>query len=635
VVAGGLSRGYLVSGRIFETAERTRPSNSIGGEMVLERIADLPRFSLTRRKPGVIVLADRARDAQQWELAGQLYRKALNRDPHNAPIWVQYGHALKESGELRNPDTLARAEAAYRRAMLLSPSVADTHLQLGHVLKLKGNTEAAQAAYMRAFALDPETPHPADELRGLGWSVVQLSELRTLLGRADTEIPYTASANESDPALKPWKSRELRARLEDCGLFDPEVYLSLNEDVRNAGVDPWEHFLKSGLCEARHFTNPATVARLLAQMDLELREARASFATAAKQTLTGAANSEIAALFRQRNIRIGVFWNSEGNFFIREIADLLVWALRAEGIETFLRDENASKGERFDLRVFVAPHEFYFLGEGGAWKDLAGTPNTVLYNTEQVQTHWFCLAFPFLLKAPLVLDINFQTAEILRRADCNVVHFMPGHLPTAPYTQAYVDVSEIELIKGYSFARQRYNWLEINNIDDRPIDVLFIGSHAPRRDKALSRLGGLSDTFRFVCIYTPQEVPLREQSYSTTSTAINCALAQRAKIVLNIHRDWLGYFEWSRMVMQGFWQGACVVSDPSLPSPIFEPGVHYLEDNVRQIGELIRWLLETQEGREKLNATRMTGYDRACGLGSMRVALAPVLNAFKQLLTSG
>lgn len=134
------------------------------------------------------------------------------------------------------------------------------------------------------------------------------------------------------------------------------------------------------------------------------------------------------------------------------------------------------------------------------------------------------------------------------------------------------------------------------------------------------------------CVYTPQEAPLREQSYCSTSTGINCALAQRAKIVLNIHRDWLGYFEWSRMVMQGFWQGACVVSDPSLPSPIFEPGIHYLEENVRQIGELIRWLLETQEGREKLNTTRMAGYHRARGLGSMRVALAPVLNAFREVL---
>ena len=106
------------------------------------------------------------------------------------------------------------------------------------------------------------------------------------------------------------------------------------------------------------------------------------------------------------------------------------------------------------------------------------------------------------------------------------------------------------------------------------------------------------------------------------------AIAQRAKIVLNIHRDWIGYFEWPRMVMGGFWQGACVVSDPGLFNPIFDAGTHYLEASLRHIGELLAWLLETEEGREKLDRTRRAGYHRASNVGSMQVALAPVLEAF-------
>src|SRR6516164_7042791 len=69
--------------------------------MALDRIVYLPRHGLMRRKPNVITRADRARDAGQWELAAGLYRKALDRDPRNSGIWVQYGHSLKESGELR------------------------------------------------------------------------------------------------------------------------------------------------------------------------------------------------------------------------------------------------------------------------------------------------------------------------------------------------------------------------------------------------------------------------------------------------------------------------------------------------------------------------------------------------------
>jgi len=143
------------------------------------------------------------------------------------------------------------------------------------------------------------------------------------------------------------------------------------------------------------------------------------------------------------------------------------------------------------------------------------------------------------------------------------------------------------------------------------------------------------DTHRFICVTTPEQAPKTARNHRTTSTEINCALGQRAKIVLNIHRDWLGYFEWSRMVLQGFWQGACVVSDPCLSHPIFKPGTHYLEESTRHISELIRWLLETREGQEELNRIRSAGHRTATTLGSMRVALKPALEAFVALLSVG
>src|SRR5271165_1485058 len=146
--------------------------------MALDSRVDLPHRGLRRRKTDFLALADRARDGRQWELAAQLYRKALDRNRRNPPIWVQYGHALKESGELKDPGKLAQAELAYRRALSLDPGGADAYLQLGHVLKLQGKTEEAQAAYLRAFALDAAITDPLEELRKLGWSQVKLAELR-------------------------------------------------------------------------------------------------------------------------------------------------------------------------------------------------------------------------------------------------------------------------------------------------------------------------------------------------------------------------------------------------------------------------------------------------------------------------
>ena len=131
-----------------------------------------------RRRPSLIEQADAARDATQWALAAWCYRAVLNRDPGNAAIWVQYGHALKEEGNLKAPARLAAAEAAYRRALTLKPGIADTRLQFGHVLKLQGRAEEAEAAYLRAFALDPVASAPINELRGLGWTAPAITELK-------------------------------------------------------------------------------------------------------------------------------------------------------------------------------------------------------------------------------------------------------------------------------------------------------------------------------------------------------------------------------------------------------------------------------------------------------------------------
>jgi O-antigen biosynthesis protein len=171
--------------------------------MALDRIFDRPRLSLMRREPSAIIaLADRARDAQQWELAARLYREALDQNPHNPPIWVQYGHALKESGGLRDPDKLAQAELAYRRALLLDRGAADSYLQLGHVLKIQGRTQEARGAYLRAFALDPALDNASFELAQLGWSERHFSELRARLAPGDPDLLFPAPESNKSSGKK-------------------------------------------------------------------------------------------------------------------------------------------------------------------------------------------------------------------------------------------------------------------------------------------------------------------------------------------------------------------------------------------------------------------------------------------------
>ncbi|MGH7029631.1 MAG: tetratricopeptide repeat protein, partial [Stellaceae bacterium] len=178
-----------------------------------------------------VARGDQAREAKQWPLAARHYRQALDRDPLDAPCWVQYGHALKEFG------SLPEAEAAYRRSLALAPSLADTHLQLGHVLKLQGRAQAAQAAYLRAFALDPQMPASSEELAGLGWSPAHLTQMRGLL--AKPEIAQLRSLRDAADAARDRRDWPQAAKLyQEVVAADPsalDIAVQLGHAFKEAG----------------------------------------------------------------------------------------------------------------------------------------------------------------------------------------------------------------------------------------------------------------------------------------------------------------------------------------------------------------------------------------------------------------
>ncbi|MFL6351170.1 MAG: glycosyltransferase [Bryobacteraceae bacterium] len=151
------------------------------------------RLARRRAKPTVITLADQARDQGQWERAIGYYQVALRRNPHNPPIWVQYGHVLKESGDVEN------AERAYRTALAYDPRNADTHAQLGHVLKMQDKKGEARAAYLKAVALDSSLDGLSVEFGSFGWSEAHISQLRDMLAAGADEPKAASSAFRALP----------------------------------------------------------------------------------------------------------------------------------------------------------------------------------------------------------------------------------------------------------------------------------------------------------------------------------------------------------------------------------------------------------------------------------------------------
>ncbi len=143
-----------------------------------------PAARLYLGAPHAVLLAlrgDRARNRGNWRTAAASYGAAVAIRPDLVHIWVQYGHALKESGDR------GRAETAYRRAIAGGLDNADIHLQIGHVLKLDGRLIEAAEAYGAAFLRDPADPGVMRELSELGWT---RADFRAALDRHGS--PYVA-----------------------------------------------------------------------------------------------------------------------------------------------------------------------------------------------------------------------------------------------------------------------------------------------------------------------------------------------------------------------------------------------------------------------------------------------------------
>lgn len=118
---------------------------------------------------------DRLRDEKHWQEAASSYASYLKNQADDWPIWVQYGHCLKEAGDV------AGGLAAYRRALILEQNNSDLHLQIGHALKLLGAYEDALEAYRTALTLDAQNSEAQAEIAAMQQALA--------LAKAEAEKP--------------------------------------------------------------------------------------------------------------------------------------------------------------------------------------------------------------------------------------------------------------------------------------------------------------------------------------------------------------------------------------------------------------------------------------------------------------
>ncbi|ARW17778.1 hypothetical protein KOEU_20050 [Komagataeibacter europaeus] len=374
--------------------------------------------------------------------------------------------------------------------------------------------------------------------------------------------------------------------LEQLPFFTPDLYHDINRDIERTTTDMAEHALLYGVPEGRRIFGALHVSRTLGALCAAKGLDDADYMVADGAVPDG----------------IGVYYNSNGNVFIHEIASDLCTTLRESGLNCVLLDETGNPDDRPELCIFVAPHEFFHLGQGQDWATGAIIRDAIMFNTEQPQTLWFERGIPFLLMAAGVIDICHQMAESFRQAGLPAIHFTPNVGTERNYLQK--GDMQHAMVRILPPACRRHPDRH-TPFADRQLDISFFGGLSAHREKFFACNAGFFAQFRNYFYYRKFTTPIDSSPRDNPLSRLASHVAGHSRIALNIHRDDYGFFEWHRIVKGAMANGSVVVSEPCLPHPVFRPNVHFLEESGRHIPNLIEWLLNTPDGQAKAEDVRL------------------------------
>lgn len=368
------------------------------------------------------------------------------------------------------------------------------------------------------------------------------------------------------------RSRIAIERLSRFRFFSAADYAGLHHDI--GALDPATHYVGHGADEGRQAAKPVHIARTLGALAAETPPPRKAGDGTPRPPL-----------------HVGLYVSSLSNVFMREIAAALALLLRGAGHSVVEGDENSDIEARPEHSIYVAPHEFFFLGRGPAWVRDDVLAGACMYCTEQVQTKWFWETVHIVLMARSVVDMSMPVASAFAEVMPSACVFPAvGEIPpVGPAVRAH------PLLAG-----QRW-WMDRENEDTRPLDLCFLGTVSPYRARFFSRNAerlGRYEAFLYLRTGNATE-PMNAATGEAHLVDVAQYVARNARLLLNVHRDEFPYFEWHRLVYQGMANGCAVVSEPCFANPEYEPGVHYLTEESHRLMDLIDWVLNEPDGKAK------------------------------------
>jgi hypothetical protein len=325
-----------------------------------------------------------------------------------------------------------------------------------------------------------------------------------------------------------------------------------------------------------------------------------------------------------RGQAFAIYTSSLGNYFFSEFRDLLAAGFHSLGLQVDLRDEREGFSKVADWHLIVAPHEFCYLGAGRELCDQPLPTNLILFNTEQPSTQWYARARQYFSRAHGIWDLNHGASQEIARAGFNCAYLPLGYLPGF---KSFREVEELPNHYGTCFLNEKIRkgtYLREPFVE-RPIDVLFLGTLSARREKFFVHASRSLSNHSCYLHLPGAEGPLRVGLNTALDTKTSVGLAQRSKILLNIHRGADRYFEWHRIVMHGIWNRALVISEPCGDGPPFKAGVHFVEAPLNQIPDVVEYYLTNPRGQAEAESIIQRGYQALREQCKLRDYLRPLL----------
>ena len=269
---------------------------------------------------------------------------------------------------------------------------------------------------------------------------------------------------------------------------------------------------------------------------------------------------------------VKVFVAAAGNGFMRDIAEWLVEAAHLAGHDASLHSEQAPSADG-SINLVVAPHEFFALsGLHGSQMQRAAAAS-VCVATEQPGTPWFEASLEACSAGLTTLDINPHGVAALRAKGVNAHHLQLGAVPS--------------MVAAHQA------------VGDRPLDLVFLGGLDQRRSRVLAGLAPRLWRYRSELRLFRFEQPITAATPGVLFGSAKYHLLGSARVLLNVHRHRSdeqapAYFEWARMV-EAMANGCVVVSEPSTGLEPLVDGVHLVQADAADLGDVIESLLAQPE----------------------------------------